>query len=63
MKETLNAKETMELLRISRKTLGAMLDSRILRGFERGKVIRVDRRSVEELLGRKVEQEPVTTAG
>ena len=52
MKETLNARETMELLRISRETLRAMLASGELRGFERGKVVRVDRRSVEKLLGR-----------
>lgn len=47
---TLNAKETMQLLRISRETLRAMLASGELRGFERGKIIRVERRSVEELL-------------
>jgi excisionase family DNA binding protein len=46
----MNAKETMRLLRISRDTLRAMLASGDLRGFERGKVIRIDRRSVEELL-------------
>ncbi len=50
LKETLNARETMQLLRISRATLRVMLASGELRGFERGKVIRVDRRSVEELL-------------
>jgi len=45
----------MQMLRISRETLRAMLASGELRGFERGKVIRVDRRSVEELLrGRAV---------
>ena len=55
MNETLNARETMQLLRISRDTLRAMLASGELRGFERGKVIRIDRRSVEELLrGRAV---------
>jgi excisionase family DNA binding protein len=55
VKETLNARETMRLLRISRDTLRALLSSGKLRGFERGKVIRIDRRSVEELLrGRAV---------
>ena len=55
MKETLNAKETMQLLRISRETLREMLASGQLRGFERGKVIRIDRRSVDKLLrGRTV---------
>ena len=47
----LNACETMRLLRISRETLGAMLASGELHGFERGKVIRVSRQSIERLLG------------
>lgn len=62
MSETLNATETMTLLRISRATLRAMLAAGELRGFERGKVIRVDRRSVEALLGRTREREQVTPA-
>ena len=52
MTETLNARETMEILRISRETLAALLESGELQGFQKGKVIRVSRRSVEELLGR-----------
>lgn len=51
MTQILNASETMKLLRISRETLAAMLASGELRGFVRGKVIRVSRESVEELLG------------
>ncbi len=62
MSETLNASETMKLLRISRETLRAMLASGELRGFERGKVIRIDRRSVEALLGRAGAREQVTPA-
>ncbi len=50
-KPMLNARETMRLLRISRETLGAMLASGELCGFERGKVIRVSRQSIERLLG------------
>lgn len=48
---TLNASETMRLLRITRTTLADLLASGELRGFVRGKVIRVSRQSVEELLG------------
>lgn len=54
MTETMNATETMKLLRISRETLRQMLSSGELRGFARGKVIRIDRRSVEELLRGRV---------
>ena len=50
-KPMLNARETMMLLRISRGTLRAMLASGELHGFERGKVIRVSRQSIEDLLG------------
>ena len=49
---TLNAAETMRWLRITRETLAAMLASGELRGFRRGRIIRVSRQSVEELLGR-----------
>ena len=49
--EVLNGVQTMKLLRITRTTLAAMLASGQLRGFVRGKVIRVSRQSVEELLG------------
>ena len=58
MTETLNATETMKVLRISRDTLRAMLASGELRGFERGKVIRIDRRSVEELLRGRAQASP-----
>ena len=47
----LNARETMRLLRISRGTLRAMLASGELHGFERGKVIRISRQSIADLLG------------
>jgi len=60
--ETLNASETMRLLRISRETLGALLDSGELKGFVKGKVIRIDRRSVEKLLGRPRAHEPAPAA-
>jgi hypothetical protein len=60
--ETLNASETMRLLRIGRETLAAMLDSGELTGFVKGKVIRIDRRSVERLLGRSRAQEPAPAA-
>jgi excisionase family DNA binding protein len=46
----LNAAEVMRMLRVSRDTVRAMLASGELRGFARGKVIRIDKRSVEELL-------------
>jgi excisionase family DNA binding protein len=47
---TMNAREVMQLLRITPATLKALLASGRLRGFQQGKVIRIDRRSVEELL-------------
>jgi len=50
--ETMNCVEVMRALRVSRATLRAMLGRGDLRGFQRGHVIRIDRRSVEELLGR-----------
>ncbi len=50
MTATLNAAETMRMLRITRSTLAAMLADGELRGFIKGKVIRIDRRSVEQLL-------------
>ena len=57
--KTLNARETMRLLRVSRETLAALLESGKLAGFVRGKVIRVSRRSIEQLLGEDAaEQSP-----
>jgi len=52
VKQALNARETMEILRISRETLAALLESGELQGFVKGKLIRIDRGSVEKLLGR-----------
>ncbi len=62
--ETLNCAEVMRLLRVSRDTVVQMLENRELRGFRRGKVIRVDRRSLDRLLGRDEEaSRPLPTAG
>ncbi len=51
MRTTLNCREVMRLLRVTRATVRAMLGRGDLRGFQRGKVIRIDPRSVERLLG------------
>jgi excisionase family DNA binding protein len=53
MDSTLNCAEVMRLLRVSRNTVIEMLERRELGGFKRGKVIRIDGRSVERLLGRQ----------
>ena len=50
MTRTLNASETMKVLRITRSTLSRMLAAGDLRGFIRGNVIRIDCCSVEQLL-------------
>ncbi len=57
-KETLNAKETMRFLRISRKTLRDMLARGELAGFKRGRIVRVDPRSVDELLRGRAQAAP-----
>ncbi len=60
MKSTLNCAEVMRLLRISRSTVREMLACGELRGFERGKIIRIDRRSVDRLLGREDAENTLT---
>ena len=47
---TLNCLEVMRALRVSRQTVRDMLAAGELRGFRRGKVFRVTRLSVEQLL-------------
>ena len=51
VRQMMNARETMLALRISRATVRAMLAAGRLRGFRQGKVIRISRQSVEDLLG------------
>ena len=58
---TLNATETLRWLRITRETRAAMLAFGELRGFQRGKIIRVSRQSVEELL--RLHRESARTGG
>jgi len=50
MDSTMNCAEVMRMLRLSRDTVKEMLDRGELRGFRRGNVIRIERRSVERLL-------------
>lgn len=50
MSDAMNAAEVMRMLRIGRTTLGRLIEDGTLRGFKRGKVVRVARASVERLL-------------
>ena len=51
VEQTLTCREVMSWLRCSRKTVHEMLEQKELHGFKRGRLIRVSRKSVEELLG------------
>ena len=50
MDKALNCREVMTILRCSRSTVRDMLQTGELTGFQRGKLIRIDRASVERLL-------------
>ena len=50
METTLNCREVMKILRVSRSTIREMIAHGELAGFQRGKLIRIDPRSVEQLL-------------
>lgn len=47
---TINATEAMRILRVSMPTIRALLRDGTLKGFKRGKIIRISKHSVEELL-------------
>jgi excisionase family DNA binding protein len=63
MGSTMNCAEVMRTLRLSRETVKEMLDRGELRGFRRGNVIRIARRSVDRLLGREDAEERSSSAG
>lgn len=50
MGEFMNCAEAMRLLRLSRETIVQMLRTGELRGFVRGRAVRIQRTSVDELI-------------